>query len=256
MALKRLKTEEMVQVSGPWVTEGNAARNAILAVDEMKAVLARVEAAHKALHETQPGPGNPRIAKLQEEAAKVDVEHDTLMRGSHMFLTALALLSGNSAVADSFLKLRDFLLPDGLEGTQSTFRAEAGAAELLKTRIAGDAGVKKQLKDIPVLKQSLWHIVEGWIGRAKKLGELEDERAQIAAPEGPGDATRVLAARNQWIRAVNALIANAELAELDAATTRQIFGALRLAEKAADRRVKVTSTDAEPEEPPVAQDPK
>lgn len=251
MAIKRLTTEEMVQISGPWVAEGTEARNAILAVDELKGLLPRVEAAHKALHETQPGPGNPRLAELQAEAAEEDLQHDTLIRGTHMLLTALALLGGASA--DGLLRLRDFLLPDGLEATQKSYRAEAGAADLLKTRLAGDPSVKKQLKDVPVLKQTLWHFVEGWLSRAKKLSDLEDERARIAAPGGPGDAAVVLAARNQWIRAVNALLANGDLAELDAATDRTIFGALRLAERAADRRGRAPASEpAEPPTPPAA----
>lgn len=250
MAVKRLTTEEMVQASGPWVTEGSEARKAILAVPVLHGLLPKVEAAHVALLDAQPGPNNPRLAALQAEEQALDLEHDTLIRGTHMLLTALSLLSGSPEAAEGLLRLRDFLLPQGLEVTQATYRAEAGAGELLKKRLGDDASVKKQLKEIPVLsaKQSLWTFVEGWLGRAKKLGELENERAQIAAPGGPSDGAKLVAARNQWIRAVNALVANGELAELDAATDRLIFGALRLAEKAADRRGKVAvEAEEEPE---------
>lgn len=249
MAVKRLTTEEMVQASGPWVTEGSDARKAIVAVPVLQGLLPRVDAAHKALLEAQPGPNNPRLAALQTEEQTLDLEHDTLIRGTHMLLTALSLLSGSPEAAEQLLRLRDFLLPQGLEVTQSTYRAEAGAGELLKKRLADDASLKKQLKEIPVhhAKQSLWTVVEGWLARANRLGELENERAQIAPPNGPSDGARLVAARNQWIRAVNALVANGELAELDATTDRLIFGALRLAEKAADRRVKApVQADEEP----------
>lgn len=251
MALKRLTTEEMVQLSGPWVTEGTDARQAILSVPEMAGVLPRVDAAHSALHGAQPGADDPRLAKLQEEAAGEDLEHDTLVRGIHTFLTGLALLCGNTATAESLLKLRDFLLPAGLDTAQKSYRAEAGAGDLLKTRLAGDAGAKKQLKDIPVLKKNLGQFVDALLQKARRLGELEDERAQIVStPAGPSDGAKLLAARNQWIRAVNALVANGELAQPPEDVDRLVFGALRLAEKAADRRVKVTAVEDAPEPAP------
>lgn len=126
MALKRLTTEDMAQLSGPWVTAGTDARKAILAVPEMAGVLPKV-----------------------------------------------------------------------------------------------------------------------LLARASRLGELEDERAAIeSAAAGPSDGARLVTARNQWIRAVNALVANADLAERDEAKSRLIFGSLRLAEKKADRRGKVPAAEA------------
>ena len=244
MAAKRLTTDEMVQISGPWITKGSAARTAIAAVPEMAGLLPRVDEAHQALHDAQPSAGDPRLAALQDEAASVDAQHDTLIRGVSMTLTALALLS-DAAKASALLKLQEVLLPDGLGSIQKTFRAEAGAAELLKTRLAADPSLKKQLKDIPVFKHTLGHFVEEWLGHAKRLGELEDERAAIVSG-GPGDGAKLLAARNQWVRAVNALVANAAMAELDEPTDQLIFGAFRLAEKTADRRAKASSEAPSP----------
>src|SRR5262249_4207042 len=73
----------------------------------------------------------------------------------------------------------------------------------------------------------------------QKLGTLEDEKARLpssASGQGPGAGMTLLAARNQWVRVVNAFVANGELAELDEETAKLIFGPLRAAEKAADRR--------------------
>lgn len=236
MALKRLTTGEMVQLSLAWVTESHPARQAILATPEVAGILPRIDAAHTALHDSQPGQENPRLAKLQEEETGVDLRHDEVVRGSYWLLTALAWLAGAGDTADGLLRLRDHLFPEGLEATQKTYREESGAVELLKTRIAADAAMKKQLKDVPVLKTTLWHHMEELFRLGAKLGTLEDERAELVATPGPGDAARVMAARNQWIRAVNALVANAELAELPGDTAKLLFGPLRLAEKTADRR--------------------
>ena len=254
VALRRLTTGEMAQLSGPWTTEGSAARKAILAIPELAPLLPKIDAAHRALHDTQPGQENPRLAKLQEEESGLDLRHDEVIRGSYWFLTALAWLSGAGQSADNLLRLRDFLFPEGLDATQRSYREEAGAVELLKTRIAGDPAVKKALKDIPVHKGTLWQSVEELFRLGGKLGALENERAELQPAPGPGDAARVMAARNQWIRAVNALVANADLADLDAEKVKLIFGPLRHAEKAADRR-KGTSAEAPEEAAPPADTP-
>lgn len=237
MALKRLSTEEMVQLSGPWVTDGTDARQAILAEPTIAGVLPHVEAAHQGLHEAQPTGEDPRLAEVQEEAAGVDLDHDTIVRGAHGLLTSLALLCGDAAKAGELLALRDFLLPDGLETMQKSYRAESGAGSFLETRLAEDADKKKQLEAIPVLDKNLGDHVGVLLAKAKHLGELEDERAKlVSSGANPSDAAKLLAARNRWIRTVNALVANAAMAELPEATDHLVFDALRVAEKAADRR--------------------
>ena len=236
MALKRMTTEEMVQVSGPWVTPDSPARKALQAVPSLVGLLAHVDAAHEALHEAQPGMANKRLNEISLEAAEVDGEHDVLIRGSYALLGAFATLAEANGEADTYTGLRDFLLPEGLEHTQKTYRGEAGAAELLKTRLDADADVKKQLKEIlGPGKKPLGHFVHAWMEKARRLGELEDERVSLATL-GEGNGTKQVTARNGWIRAVNALVTVAELSKLDEETDHLLFGALRLAEKHADHR--------------------
>jgi hypothetical protein len=245
MALKRLNTEEMVQISGAWLAKGSEVRKALGGVPELAGLVPRIEAAHKALHDTQSQADDPRLAALQAEAAALDATHDTNMRGIHGLLSALALLADADG-ATELEQLRDLLLPEGLQATQRTYRAEAGAAELLKTRLAGEPAAKKQLRAIPVGKQTALHHVERWMTSAARLGALEDERAQLLAAAGVGDPAKQLAARNQWIRAANALVANAALADLDAETDKLLFGALRAAETIANRRGRAPATEEEP----------
>ena len=64
-----------------------------------------------------------------------------------------------------------------------------------------------------------------------------------------------MTARNRWIRAVNALAANAEAAELDAKTDHLIFGAYRQAEKTAARRKGAVATAEKLEAAPDAAPP-
>ncbi len=236
MALKRMTTEEMAQVSRPWVATDSPARKALHSVPALKGLVDHIDKAHKALHEAQPGVAKKRINEISAEAAAVDGEHDALIRGTHTFLGAYAMLAEGTSEADMYTGLCDLLLPEGLEHTQKTYRGEAGAAELLKTRIDSDANVKKQLKEIlGPGKKPIGHFVNAWIEKARRLGELEDERVSLATL-GEGTGTKQAAARNGWIRAVNALVAVAELSKLDEETDHLIFGALRLAEKHADNR--------------------
>jgi hypothetical protein len=241
MALKRLLTEEMVQISGPWTNANSAARKALVSVPELLGIVPRIDTAHAALLEAQPSPDDPRLAALIVQAAAIDQHHDATIRGLYSLLSAHAFLleSGpNSQDASRLVKLRDTLLPDGLQATQLTYRGEAGAAELLVKRMGDDPSLQAELQTIQVGSKTGADYVAEWIDSARKLGALEDERAKLVPSGGAGDGTRVMTARNLWIRAVNALVANAALGEIDAEQDRLIFGALRLAEKTADRRAK------------------
>ena len=79
------------------------------------------------------------------------------------------------------------------------------------------------------------------------LGALEDERARLSpAPSSSGEINE---ARLAWVRIMNAMVANAELAKLDADTDRLLFAPLRAAEQIADARGRGKSAPA-PVTPP------
>ena len=61
-----------------------------------------------------------------------------------------------------------------------------------------------------------------------------------------------LAARNKWIRAINALVSNLDLAETDDATLALVLGPLREAERRAERR---GTSAAEPADAPTNEAP-
>jgi len=67
---------------------------------------------------------------------------------------------------------------------------------------------------------------------AAQPGTLEDERARLNPT--PSTSAEINDARLGWVRIMNALVANAELANLDADSDRLVFGPLRAAEQSAD----------------------
>jgi hypothetical protein len=243
MALKRLSSEEMIHASSTWIDTKSKAHKAILASPELTHFLPRLSATHAALATAaQPGTDDPRQSAISAEEDTIDARHDDIIRGTYMLLTGAGYLLGMSGAGAPMVTLRDALIPDGLSSVQKTYRAEAGQAAQLSDRLTPDkkAEVEAILVGPKGHKKTLAGFVEEWIGLGKQLGALEDEKGRLqataAADPGTAGGAALLKARNQWVRVVNALVANGELAELDSDTDALIFGPLRAAEKLADRR--------------------
>ncbi len=230
MALKRLTAQEMVQLSAPWVTASDPAGGALEQVPALAALLPQIRAAHSALFAIQVQPNDPKIKSLSDAEATLDARHDALARGIYATLTALSQI-GNSS--EELLRIRDLLLPDGLAHTQLTYRGEAGHAALVGSRL--DDALRARMKGIVLHDKNLLELVEAWLAAARELGALEEQRARLNAPAA-ASAAQVSSARMAWVRVVNALLANAELAGLDGDSDRLLFAALRAAERTADGR--------------------
>jgi hypothetical protein len=230
MALKRLTAQEMIQLSKPWVTQGDPGRAALEKVPLLAALLPRVEEAHQAIFSVEVETEDPKAKALSEEEAELDGEHDGLVRGVYGTLT---MLSEVSAQKDELLRLRDLLLPEGLEHARKTYRGEAGHAALVASRL--DDATRTRLKSIVLHDKTLLELVDTWLAAASQLGDLEEQRARLAAPAA-SSAAQINAARMTWVRVANALVANAELAELEPDADRTLFSALRAAERTADGR--------------------
>lgn len=251
MSRKWLATEEMLHISSTWLESQSPANVALGNVPELAAKIPLIEKAHAALATAARPNTNPRIAEISAEQSKLDLRHDCVIRGVYHLCTATAELLGSEAGAD-LITLRDKLLPDGLSSMQKTYRAEAGQALQLAESITPE--IKAKAKAIHVgpgpQKQTLLAYLNEWITIGKRLGALEDEKAQLIADQSHAATGNVLVqARNRWIRVVNALVADAELAEIDANTEQTLFGPLRDAEKKADGRSRAapTTTQTTPE---------
>jgi len=230
MALLRLTAAEMIQLSAPWVTPDDEAHQVVMSIPVLTALLPQVEAAHQLIISMIPAAESPKVKELSATEAEVDDQHDTLVRGIYGGLSSMALLSTNGA---ELLSLRDLLLPDGLQHTRKSYRGEAGHAALLEPRL--DAATRQRLAAVTLHDHTLEALVDEWLKLAKQLGDLEEEKARLVGPAG-NTALQISQARYGWIRVVKALLANAELAQINEEQDRVLFAALRAAESAADRR--------------------
>ncbi|MDI1476761.1 hypothetical protein [Polyangium sp. y55x31] len=249
MALKHLQTEEMLQVSATWTDPQSPVRAAILGNPDLSAKLPRIDEIHSILAVAAQPSKNPRLDEISAEEARIDVRHDSIIRGVFGFLTSTAELLGGDAGAD-LIQLRDLLIPDGLPSLQKTYRAQAGQAQQLAERLT--PAIKARTNSIFIgqgaAQKSLTEYLEEWIALGKQLGEREDEKGRLLAEQSElASGTALVKARNRWIRVVNALIADGELAELAPATEALVFGPLRDAEKKADARARSAPAANTPE---------
>jgi hypothetical protein len=105
-----------------------------------------------------------------------------------------------------------------------------------------DSALEARLKTVNLHDRNLLELVHEWQIVAKQMGQLEDERARLAP--GSTSAADIIKARLAWVRVMNALQANAELAQVDESTDHLLFDPLRAAEKAASNRGKSKSPPA------------
>jgi hypothetical protein len=237
MSLKRLTTDEMNPLSAPLVTEGNPARVALERIPILSSLLPQLLSAHTGILSVRTVVEDPKVRELSEREAELDADHDERVRGIYNSLTALAQVSGTGA---ELIRLRDMLFPEGLEHTRKTYRGQAGHAAAVAARL--DADAQARLRAVSLHDKNLLDLVNGWLAAARQLGELEEQRARLVpAPSSQAD---INAARLAWVRVMNALVANAELAGIDADTDRLLFSALRAAEKTADARGRAKASSA------------
>lgn len=231
MSLKSFTSNEMYQTSAPMVEVGAPARTAIEKIPTLAVMLSQLEAAHKGIAAVRVQPEDPRVQDLSVKEAVVDGRHDDKLRGIHGALTGLALLSNR---AQELLQLRDWIMPEGLAHTQLTYRGEAGHAGILASAITPE--IMSRMKTVKLDDKTLYDIFQEYVALARELGAMEDERARLSPPAvTPAQAA---SARYTWVRVMNALIANAELAGLDEQTDRLLFASLRAAEQTANTRVR------------------
>jgi len=234
MALKRLTHAEMISLTESWVREDTPERLLIESIPDTQVLLPRIEQSHGAILAAQPAIDAARLSELQQEAGEADVDHDDLVRGLIGTLTSFVYLTKDPARRAALIKLRDSLFPLGLSLTQKSYREEGGQGALLKARLTPE--MRSLLESLRGPDGTLLEALEQYLQKANRLREIEDLRAGPSDGDGPTPSDMV-AARNRWIRAIHAVMANLDLAEVDEETQARLLGPVRAAERAADQRV-------------------
>jgi hypothetical protein len=233
MAMKRLSAAEMISLSDPLVDKEHPEHALLESMEDARPALKRLTVAHAAILHAQPTIDLGELGKLQDEAAKLDGEHDDVVRGIVAVISGFAHLARDGARKTALLQLRDALFPTGGAIIARSYREEAGQAVLLKSRLT--APMKALLKSLPAPDGNLLKELEGYFRTAKKLGEVEDAKSGATSGHGATPA-EMLAARNLWVRSMNALVAAIELADEVPEGIAAIVERLRKAEATADQR--------------------
>lgn len=248
MALKRLRTEEMVAITTTWVDPAHADRQAMTRVPALAALLPAVEGAHRGLYATHHiGPSAARIKQIQAEQKVVDTLHDDVLRGIDAYLRAAIYFSGDPEERRQLEQLLALLMPEGLLSVNKSYREEAGQATLAESRLSeSDHALLQRL----VLHdgRTLRDAVNQWLSLAAQLGTLDRERAGEPTDGGPTLAD-ALTARNRWIRTVQAVQCIAALVAEQDPAIREMLDRVEAAGRMADRRAGGRPADNEPVEP-------
>ena len=235
MALKRLRTAEMVALTATWVDPAHPDRLAMARVPALAALLPEVDSVHRDLYTTHHiGPSAIRIKQIQAEQRILDVEHDDVLRGIHSHLRSAIYFSRSPDERRDFERLLALLLPDGLLSVNRSYREEAGQAELASSRLTeSDRALLQRL----MLHdgRTLLDAVNQWLSLGAQLGRLDRERAGEPTDDGPTPAD-AMAARNRWIRTIQAVQVIAELVAGHDPAIREILDRVEAAGRTADRR--------------------
>ena len=232
MVATTLTMNEMVEISGGMIQEGSAARRVLDSVPLLSLLIPMLTEAHEGgvlcVRETN----DVRDEELSQEAAETDALHDRYVTGIHGMLTACATLTGDT---EYYLTLAAEVLPQGVAGAaQLTYAGEAGNAKRVRARLTPE--VRGRLLAVPVGEETLLDYVERWLAAADRLGAIELERRQLRSARALANNPSWRDVRLSWMRAINALRYNAELAGLDEQQSQALFGALDAAETRARER--------------------
>lgn len=258
--LKHLNLDEMVGLTSPWVSDATT-KALFLSIPEIAALHPQIVELQDALGEARPlGAGRSKaLQALMDQAAKVDVVHDALVRAVESGLEtdrlcSLARKPPDFARATRAEQVNAKLFPAGLSIVNASLVAESGNAERVGKLLAREPELGEFLDEIPVRNGTLLQLTKRWIAAGKQLGKLERERAALVAKEAhaPRDSTAVTRLRLDWIRLVSLVLANLELSRAKPEAIATIRGPVIEASERAGKRYDlpavIGSADAEDEE--------
>lgn len=252
MALKRLTLGEMITTTKTWVDPRHRHHQLLRGIAETAPFLPRIIDVHKALLDTQPLT-DLQVAERARLVGELDTQHDDLVRSLYFLFQAKVHKTQNPAERAVWEHLSETLLPEGLNLVNRSPADEAGQASLAMARLTTED--KNRLKSLTFDGDTAWKLCESYSKVAEALGQAA--KAQMT----PGVTTsraEALAARNQWIRIVNAVRSTLEMVGPSAEIEREILAPLAELERRAARRraapeLTDPTTDPNPAAPPLSE---
>lgn len=169
--------------------------------------------AHNELLQLQDLPTDVEIKarELTEKAGELDGLYNDRYRSFYSILSGLAAVTPNDIRRYKLKRMRDALMPEGLNCGQSSFLEESQRVEVAVSRLTPD--MKKMLQETVVMEKSLYHIFSEWVDAGRRLGEVERQRVRLGEsdPIASETLTKVQNARHQWLRVMNALVSIVQL---------------------------------------------
>jgi hypothetical protein len=235
MALKRLRTEEMVTITSTLVDPAHPDYQAMVAVPALAPLVPEITGSHHGLYATYfTGPSAVRLKEIQGQQKELDVDHDELARGLWAYLWAMVYFARTDEDRQVIHRLLALLLPDGLAIVNKSYREEAGQATVIQSQL-GEAERATLAGMVLPDGRTMLDVVNRWLSLGVQLGTLDRERAGDVAG-GTTTPAEALVARNRWIRTMQTVRDVANLVAANNAAIREIMARVDAAERAADRR--------------------
>lgn len=222
MAIKDVKTGEMIDITRDWLTEEK--RTIFEAYPLTREYPPLLQSIHTSLSKTEQSKtdslSEEERKKLSELLDELDDRFDSTARDVDIICKAFARAFPDKSQA--YTKVRTVILPDGLSIINTSYRNEAGETERIVERLERNPDVRKtidktKLNDVPF---SEW--VDRLVDAGRRIGPLA---ARYDVPKSQREA--VLAEfkeRNRWTKMVTTLRRTIDLAEWTPEHIEAIFG--------------------------------
>ena len=218
---------------------------------------ALLESAHQGLLDTQ-RVGSPtalidaQLATLTGTSRAADQTFGDFTRGIQQIFGGVLAVVNDAEVAARCERVRDAVLPHGVNVVQWKYTDKAGEVEMAAARRTSE--VNQVLDEVKLPGGgTLATVVEAWTAAGRTLGanesrrgELERERAAVTGEAVSGQD--VLDARRRWVKVAQMLRADVEMAELEPAQVECVLGDLdRAIERASAPRAEGANEESEGE---------
>jgi hypothetical protein len=241
IALRHMSAAEMTALSSALLGEH---RKDFESIAEVKPLVRMVQTAHEGLLVAEPAAVDAAGAAqaIASEQRAVDLRHDHALRALYYALSARAEYLQAQETTDQpeverILRVRNVMVPGGLGGTQVSYSAEVGNTVRADEQRRNDTDTREVLEHTHLEKKVTGHnVVDTWVEIGKRLGELEQQKNTAAPVTHAATGRTSLAARNDWIGVIGAVMGVLEHATTPQEAVERVRSAITAAaERAAER---------------------